>query len=106
MDSPTKSLQIDETVALIKGVPSKASLIDMLQNNIYVIKFKKLNGETREMTCTLMEEFLPTSKYKKTKNSISVWDTDKNAWRSFRYTNLISVTKNPDKIFSARINLL
>lgn len=59
------------------------------------LSFKKKDGETREMLCTLKSELLPAkedeSKEKK-KNSdvLAVWDLEKEGWRSFRYDSLIA----------------
>lgn len=59
------------------------------------IRFKKVNGETRVMRCTLMKHLLPVSdtqfeqleeQHKKPENlnTIVVWDLQANGWRSFR----------------------
>jgi hypothetical protein len=100
-----KLSQADDSFASIKGIPTRTNLIDMLKNNIYVVEFNKLNGETRKITCTLLQEFLPKSE-SINKKTISVWDTNKNAWRSFRYNRVISVKKDPDEILKARLKLL
>jgi len=78
----------------------RAALIDLLKNNVCVVTFTKVNGETREMPCTLLESVLPkkvdnieTIK-KENPNVISVWCTDKNAWRSFRVDNVVNVKVN------------
>ena len=73
-----------------------------LQNNICIAVFEKADGTTREMTCTLIDQFLPQLFTKsdipvenpKIKNkqsrseSIVVWDLDEQDWRSFRYDRL------------------
>ena len=61
--------------------------------------FTKLNGEERNMVCTLKEGVIP----KATKDPISqkkvrdlneevlaVWDVNKEGWRSFRIANVVS----------------
>jgi|TARA_Y100000289_G_scaffold61841_1_gene70309 hypothetical protein len=61
--------------------------------------FTKLNGEERNMVCTLKEGVIP----KATKDPISqkkvrdvseevlaVWDVNKEGWRSFRVKNVVS----------------
>tara|TARA_B100000131_G_scaffold321617_1_gene372891 strand:- start:18396 stop:18695 length:300 start_codon:yes stop_codon:yes gene_type:complete len=60
--------------------------------------FKKVNGEERDMVCTLKEDVLPPAKkddpisQKKirelNKEVIAVWDINKEAWRSFRVENV------------------
>ena len=73
-------------------------LLDLLQNNLVEITFTKVNGELRTMPCTLVAGQLPTAKIsegkerKRTNESISVWCTDKNEWRSFRVDNVTNVS--------------
>ena len=59
MDSPTKSSLVAETVAAIKGVPTKPDLKLLLEQNVLVIDFTKLDGDKRVMTCTLREDMKP-----------------------------------------------
>lgn len=108
MDSQIKLSNLDNTIAAIKGVPNKEQLLEMLSNNIYVVKFKKLNGDIRELNCTMLEEFLPEVKNKKKsdKNLITVWDIDQNSWKSFHYKRIIEIKKNPDKIMEARLRMI
>jgi hypothetical protein len=60
------------------------------------IKFRKVDGSMREMTGTtnhLLFNWTSTSTKIKTKpksnDLITVWDLDKNQWRSFRADNVI-----------------
>lgn len=74
-------------------------LIDSLKQKTMIIKFNKINGEFREMTCTLMETIVPpvstTQKPRKSSTDIlSVWDTNKEGWRSIRWENIIETTDN------------
>lgn len=72
-------------------------LLALLQNNLVEVTFTKVNGETRTMPCTLVADKLPTAKVtegkerKRSNESISVWCTDKNEWRSFRVDNVTNV---------------
>lgn len=73
------------------------TLTEMLQTNIVNVEFTKLNGETRNMRCTLIEDFLPPasaeiSTKKVNLDSRSVWDLDKDAWRAFRVDSVLSAT--------------
>lgn len=59
------------------------------------IIFFKLSGEERKMRCTLQESKIPDDKKPKqggtrklSKDSIAVFDLDKNDWRSFRYDSI------------------
>lgn len=77
-----------------------------LRNELCEVRFRKVDGSTRIMQCTLQETFLPppTDAYLKgilakdpeeslrDPNQISVWDTEKNAWRSFKLENFLRLT--------------
>lgn len=73
----------------------------VLSKNIYEITFTKINGETRVMPCTLDEQHLqrqPESQLREVRAqresnpaTLSVYCTDKTAWRSFRVMNIISI---------------
>ena len=73
-------------------------LLKLLTENICVVDFVKVNGETRSMPCTLRPDIVPPVVVKEGKepkkhneNTLNVWCVDKNAWRSFKLENLISV---------------
>jgi len=78
---------------------SKTNIMNMLKNNIVNVKFTKTDGSERDMKCTLMEAFIKphekkTDREKKVNEDIvSVWDVDKEGWRSFRYDSIISINK-------------
>ena len=75
-------------------------LMDELHKRVCRVIFKKVNGEERDMMCTLMPSELPST----TKNNsitekkvrevnpevIAAWDINKQAFRSFRVDNIIS----------------
>jgi len=78
---------------------TKTELKETLSKCFASVTFTKADGSVREMTCTLMSEHLPKQAIDETVRHvprrendevISVWDCDKQAWRSFR---LDSVTK-------------
>lgn len=78
-------------------VPTKQSLLTFLRHNELVVTFNKVNGEERVMNCTLNEERLPATEAKKlteerNSDTLVVWDTKQDAWRSFRYDNVTNVT--------------
>ena len=64
------------------------------------VSFVKANGERRDMECTLDPAILPipmqpelkTEIKKVNENVLPVWDTQKEAWRSFRLNSVIKVT--------------
>lgn len=78
---------------------TKEDVIATLKENNCIVTFTKVNGETREMPCTLREDIVPAYERKtpvkegaKESSNISVWCLDKQAWRSFRFDSLISIT--------------
>ena len=77
---------------------TKQEIIEALKTNVCTIKFTKVNGEVREMPCTLREDLVPkyerkteSKESKPESNTLSVWCTDKNAWRSFRVQSVMEV---------------
>jgi hypothetical protein len=77
----------------------KTELLNYLKEGNVKIQFKKVNGEIREMNCTLNENvvnggnLIESSKTSKKKNPdvIAVWDIEMNGWRSMRWENIIKV---------------
>ena len=92
---------VSETVASLKGIPTKTDLKNLLDQNVVVVDFTKLNGDKRIMTCTLREDMKPpatktdTMSQKKVREIsdavVSVWDVNAKGWRSFRYDRINSV---------------
>jgi hypothetical protein len=78
---------------------NKQDLKNILKQNVVSLNFKKVDGTDRKMLCSLKESFLPVVKTKETKeltkkkaeneNVLSVWDLEKNAFRSFKIDSLI-----------------
>ena len=71
--------------------------MNMLNNDVLTVTFTKLNGEERVMRCTLLTEYLPGGVAapqllkESTGDTISVWDTEVNAWRSFRLSSVKTI---------------
>ena len=92
---------VSETVASLKGIPTKTDLKNLLDQNVVVVDFTKLNGDKRVMTCTLREDMKPpatktdTMSQKKVRGIsdavVSVWDVNAKGWRSFRYDRVNSI---------------
>ena len=103
MDSQTKSSKVAETVASLKGIPTKQELVEMLGKEIVDVTFQKLSGDDRTMKCTLIPSMLPPAqrddKLSQTKirnledKTLVVWaiDIEPSAWRSFRYDRVKKV---------------
>ncbi len=86
---------------IIDEIYNKQDLIDALHRGEVIVEFKKVNGEVRSMPCTLrgdlmppapkiFEDAEPKSTRKHNDSILSVWCTDKQAWRSFRVDSVIS----------------
>lgn len=80
---------------------TREQIVEQLKTTECVVTFTKVNGERREMPCTLQEDRLPQAtkddslSQKKVREInpevVSVWCTDKQSWRSFRVENVIEV---------------
>ena len=80
----------------------KQEILDQLHAGVTTVSFLKVNGERRDMRCTLNEGMLPprqtenaTQSRKENPDVQSVWDVDKEAWRSFRWENVIDQVQEP-----------
>ena len=80
-------------------VISKSNILNLLKQGVIEVKFKKVDGSERVMKCTLLESYVKphektTDREKKiNEDVISVWDVEKEGWRSFRYDSVIDVYK-------------
>ena len=69
-------------------------LIDNLLESVVEVTFTKKDGTERVMNCTLQEDYLPetTGVGKAASNdALSVYDVDKDDWRSFRWDSVKAV---------------
>jgi len=82
-------------------VLNRQEMIDELRKRECRVIFKKVNGDERDMKCTLMESAIP--EFAKDGNTdeksiaysdevIRVVDTASGEWRSFKVANVISFT--------------
>src|SRR5210317_1556533 len=53
---------VSETVAALKGIPTREDLMELLRKEVVEVTFTKLNGDERVMPCTLIESYLPPAK--------------------------------------------
>ena len=58
---------------------------DILYQGVCEVEFTKVNGEHRIMKCTLHKDWILDLE------TIPVWDTDKQEWRSFKTMRVITV---------------
>lgn len=72
---------------------------EMLQTSQCRVIFTKVNGEERNMVCTLKEGIIPKASkdpitQKKVRDIseevLAVWDVKAEGWRSFRVANVVS----------------
>ena len=114
---PIMTWEKDEILRLLKGAPGthyqeadeegkstmRSWIREALQTTIITVEFTKADGTLREMHCTLQPDKLPPGtpsgsidgiiNEDKTRkpaeaDSIRVFDTDKQEWRSFRFDRL------------------
>jgi len=84
---------------MITDMISKSNIMNMLTTDIVNIKFKKADGSERLMKCTLLEGWVKEYEKKSEKtrkvseDTLSVWDVEKDGWRSFRYDSIIEIYK-------------
>ena len=76
----------------MKNVDIK-ELVNTLKNNKVLVEFVKVDGTKRKMLCTqntnmINKKSVPTGKVAKTPGVITVFDLEKNDWRSMRETSI------------------
>ena len=86
---------------------NREEMIDALKRDVCRVTFKKVNGDTRLMYCTLNHAFLPENdrmvnqagfepKKQVNEKVLAVWDIDVKAWRSFRIDSVTHFDSNPN----------
>ena len=100
-ETATTESSISETVAVLKGIPTRDDLMEMLRKEVMEVTFLKLNGDERKMPCTLITSFLPPAKkddpmtQKKVREVsdkvCAVWAVEAKGFRSFRYDRVTNV---------------
>lgn len=70
----------------------KNQYIQELRKGIRTITFTKVDGTERVMNATLQESVVPATEGKRTapESNLIVFDTDKQAWRSVRFSSIKS----------------
>ena len=81
-----------------KMMYERDQLLKDLRENVMAVYFTKVNGDKREMRCTLMPSLLPPNYMKEeteekkfhdeNKDVLAVWDVMKGGWRSFRIDSI------------------
>jgi len=86
---------------------NREEMISALKEDVCRVTFKKVNGDTRLMYCTLKSDFLPENDrmineagFEPTKQVnekvLAVWDIDVKGWRSFRVDSVTHFDSNPN----------
>jgi len=83
------------TEIVFKNEEEKNWLRAILQDGVVSITFTKKDGDERVIKATLKEDLIPfdmipkgTSTRKKSEESQSVFDVEKDEWRSFRWDSI------------------
>jgi len=87
---------------------NRTELVNLLENAVCEVTFTKVDGTVRTMPCTLKKDLLPPAKHEDPLSTKKVREineavmvaycTDKQAWRSFRVDNVISVKEIDDAV--------
>ena len=86
-----------------KPMMTRSEMKEQLQAGVCRVIFTKVNGEERDMQCTLKEDLLPepvASDEEVNRNRpvneevLAVWDTKAEGWRSFRIANVVSFSSD------------
>jgi hypothetical protein len=75
---------------------AQQKLKDLLRAKVLSVKFTKVDGSIRELQCTLQSGIVPETGTSKTPRApstetLAVFDTVNNGWRSFRYDTILEV---------------
>jgi len=78
----------------------KYAMKQKFQNGVVTVVFEKRDGTERTLKGTLLAEYLPQvpvgeqeeiSDARQNDNTLAVWDTENNGWRSFRLDSVKQV---------------
>ena len=87
-------------LAVLKGIPTKEQLLEMLHKEVVEVTFTKLDGEERVMPCTLIESYIDnpaktkddSKKVRQVSDKVVVaWAVESKGFRSFRYDRVKKV---------------
>ena len=89
-------MDIKETIANMKSIPTENDLIKTLQMQVATVTFLKLDGDERIMTCTKSLKIIPEANHPKTdkkakEGNFNVCDLNAKRWRSFKYDRVKKV---------------
>ena len=74
---------------------NRETIINLLTEQVIEVTFTKKDGSTRVMLATLDDDYLPESTGSSSSavnlETVTVWDIEESAWRSFRIDNILSI---------------
>ena len=78
-------------------IPDRQFILKQMYSGVVSLKFKKKNGDERDMNATLVTRLIESNKIKESNpnspqgdsNLVVCWDVDANDWRSFNVDTLI-----------------
>ena len=99
--------ELDFTDSTLTLEEKHLAVVSMLRDYECIVTFTKVNGEVREMPCTLKDALMPVATQLISEDIVEVtapnfsvitaWCTDKEAWRAMRTANIINVKLAPKK---------
>jgi hypothetical protein len=83
-------------------ISSQEVIMENLSGVCTIFFTKKTNGMTRRLTCTLNEQYMPTSEFSNRSNffspmggdRIGVWDINEQAWKSFYMSSVFKFVRD------------
>lgn len=95
-----------DTIARIKGLPTKAELEELMKTETVLVTFNKLDGEERIMAMTHNPRYIPEGQQPKGvskphSTNITGWCPTADGWRSCRYDRITQVQRDPQTVLSA-----
>jgi hypothetical protein len=78
------------------SLPTIEDVYTSLHERVMLVTFKKVDGSLRDLKCSLRADLLPptvkeTVTTERSGDAIRVYDLENSGWRSFKYSNLISI---------------
>ena len=84
-------------MAKLNKIPDRNFILKEMYRKVINLKFKKADGEDREMNATLVTRLIDPRHIKESapnpsdgdRNLIVCWDVDKKGWRSFKIDTIV-----------------
>jgi len=84
-------------MAKLNKIPDRQFILSEMYRSVVNLKFKKVDGEEREMNATLVTRLIDSRQIKESSpnpsdgdpNLIVCWDVDRKGWRSFKIDTVL-----------------